>query len=98
MALEKRHVEATLESKNGELVELEATIAALKKDLETSAPLSLPSNDIVTPAESHFSSQSELVFEEEVAMLQKKINEMVRVNQKQSANKKKIISILFHRT
>ena len=73
MALEKRNVEATLESKKDELAELEAVIAALKNNQETLSSSQSP-HEMVAPAETHLVSQSE----SEIAVLKMKITEMVQ--------------------
>lgn len=77
MAIEKRNVEATLESKKDELAELEAAIAILKKDQDTSL---VPSSDqitdgVVSPVETETAPES--YFLSEISLLQKKISEMV---------------------
>ena len=73
MALEKRNVEATLESTKYELAELEAAMAVLKNNKETQ-PLSQSPREMVSPTETHIALQSE----SEIAMLKLKITEMVQ--------------------
>lgn len=82
MAIEKRNVDAALESKNDELAELKAEIAVLKKGQETS--LMSPSSCIAKDMVSHTETLNHLAHEasissSEITSLQQKICEMVRM-------------------
>lgn len=78
MAIEKRNVEATLESKKVELAELEAAVAILKKDQDASPVPSFDQpNDVISPAETETATHPETYFLAEIGVLQKKISEMV---------------------
>lgn len=76
MAIEKRNLEATLETKKDELAELEATIAALKMEQQT-MPLSHISDELAVPSETYPSPQLESQINEEIAMMKTQIAELV---------------------
>ncbi|XP_057371016.1 putative leucine-rich repeat-containing protein DDB_G0290503 [Daphnia carinata] len=75
LAIEKRNVEATLETKKDELAELEATIVALKMEQNT-GPLSRTSNELATPSEILPSPQSASQLDEEIVVLKTQIAEL----------------------
>ncbi|KZS21536.1 Uncharacterized protein APZ42_011463 [Daphnia magna] len=75
LAIEKRNLEATLETKKDELAELEATIAALKMEQQT-VPLSHISDELAVPSETYPSPQLESQINEEIAMMKTQIAEL----------------------